>query len=60
MNKYLTTRQAMKILGITRLATLYSYIHSGALKAHRIGNQHSTRTHWRIAEADLTKFIQGR
>lgn len=58
MNKYLTTKQAMKYLGIRRLATLYQYIHSGKLKAYRLGNGDGSRRHWRILESDLDKFIK--
>ncbi len=57
-SKYLTTKEAMKYLRIKRLSTLYSYIHSGKLRAYRLGNNNSSRRHWRITQEDLDKFIE--
>jgi len=57
LNGLLTTRQACKILGVN-LYTLYSYIHTSTLRAHKLGN-YTKRKHWRIKEADLEVFING-
>lgn len=58
ISQYLTTKQALKQLGIKRLATLYQYIASGKLKAYRIGNGCGNRRHFRIDRADLDSFIK--
>jgi len=57
LNGLLTTRQARKILGVN-LFTLYKYIYSGSLKAHKLGKS-TNKTHWRIKQVDLEAFING-
>lgn len=58
-SEYLNTREACKYLGIKELGTLYSYIHEGKLKAHKLGGNNSSRRHWRIKAEDLELFISG-
>lgn len=53
--KILTTHQVAEQLGVS-LTTVYSYIYSGMLKAHKLGGQ-TSRRHWRIKESDLETFI---
>ena len=53
--RFLTTKEAMKFLKLKRLSTLYRYIHSGKLKAYRLGDGHGP---WRIDEEDLERFIK--
>lgn len=57
-SNYLNTKQAMKFLGIKRLSTLYQYIHSGKLRAYRMGDGEGSRRHYRITVADLEEFIK--
>lgn len=57
MNTILNTRQVSEILGI-HINTVYKYIHSGALKAFKLGGANSVK-HWRIREKDLESFLQG-
>ena len=57
MNRILTTKQVKEILGI-HINTVYKYIHSGALKAFKLGGANSVK-HWRIREEDLEAFLQG-
>lgn len=57
MKVILNTRQAASRLGI-HINTVYQYIHSGILKAHKIGGS-TKRRHWRIYEEDLLAFVNG-
>lgn len=60
MDDYLNSRQACSYLGIKDLDTLYSYIKSGKLKAHKLGgNNKSSKRHWRIKRTELERFISG-
>ncbi len=56
MNKLLTTSEVCIILGIKSRATIYTYIATGRLKAHRLGN--GQKRHWRIYQNDLEAFIR--
>ena len=55
--KILTTHQVAKELGVS-LTTVYQYIYSGKLTAHKLGGT-SSRRHWRIKESDLELFVDG-
>ena len=57
MTKYLSTKQVAERLGV-HLNTVWRYILSGKLKAHKMGGDESGR-HWRIKEGDLETFING-
>lgn len=48
--KYLTLKDAMKILDVSE-RTMFRYIHSGRLKATKIGS-------WRIKEKDIEDFVK--
>ena len=54
--KLLTVKQVMKALGVKRQSTIYRYIHSGRLNAHRLGD--GSKGHWRISQEDLNKFLK--
>lgn len=56
MNKIFTTRQVSGLLNI-HINTVYNYIHSGVLKAFKLGGTNSVK-HWRIREKDLESFMQ--
>ena len=60
MKKLLNTKEACEYLGILKLGTLYSYISSGQLKAHKLGGNGNSRRHWRIKVEDLEDFINGK
>jgi len=47
--KYLTLQEASKVLNVSE-RSMFRYIHSGRLKASKIGS-------WRIKEKDLEDFI---
>lgn len=57
MNKLLTTRQVREILGV-QLNTVYEYIASGKLKAHKLGGNGESKRHWRIKPEDLEDFVR--
>ena len=59
MQKLLTTRQVAKVLGVSELETVYSYIREGKLKAYKIGGSGKSKRHWRIRETDLEAFVNG-
>ncbi len=59
MGKYLNSKEACEYLGIKKLGTLYNYIRTGKLKAHRLGGSGDSKRHWRFREADLEAFITG-
>lgn len=48
--KFLTLKTARKILNLSE-RSMYRYIHTGRLKAYKIGN-------WKIREQDLKEFIK--
>ena len=59
--RLLTTTEAMQVLGVT-WDTIYRYIHTGKLKAHKLGNgdtNKGNKKHWRIKESDLKVFYTG-
>lgn len=59
-SKYYTTQQAAEILG-TDDEQILSWIHSGELAAVNVAKSlQGKRPRWRIAEADLGKFLIGR
>lgn len=58
MDNLLTAKQASVILGVN-LYTLYNYINTGSLKAHKLGGNGNNKRHWRIKEQDLEAFITG-
>jgi len=55
----LNIRQASEKTGIPA-RSLYRYIRRGILPAHKLGGNGHSRRHWRIKEADLEAFINGR
>jgi excisionase family DNA binding protein len=50
----------MHLLGLQDIDTVYRYIHSGELKAYKIGGNGQSKRHWRIKRKDLEAFIKGR
>jgi excisionase family DNA binding protein len=58
-DKLLSTRQAREILGVA-LSTIYDYIHSGLLKAHKLGGNGKSRRHWKIWHSDLIAFVENK
>jgi len=48
--KFLSLEDARKILGVSE-RSMYRYIHTGRLKAYKIG-------YWKIKETDLQAFIK--
>lgn len=56
--RYLNSREACDYLGIKNLNTLYDYVKSGKLKAHKLGGGNSRR-HYRFTIEDLDKFVTG-
>lgn len=58
MNKLLTVRQVAEILGKSH-KTILTYIHTGQLRATKPGG-YTVKKHWRIKEADLEAFINGK
>ncbi len=59
MDNLLTTREVANILGVKKLDTVYEYIHTGKLKARKIGGNGRSKRHWRVKQADLEAFING-
>lgn len=59
-NRYFTVQQAAEWLGVDDEQVL-GWIHSGQLKAVNVAsNPRSKRPRWRIAEADLARFLLSR
>ena len=57
-NKLLNTREVTGVLGVS-LITVYSYIASKKLKAHKLGGNGKSKRHYRIWQKDLEAFIAG-
>lgn len=55
---WLTTKEACELLKISKM-TLMKYIHSGKLKAYKLGGDTKSKHHWRISFKDLTRMIHG-
>ena len=60
MDRLLNTKQVARILGVRKLETVYGYIASGQLKAHKLGGNSKSKRHWRIKPKDLEAFVEGR
>ncbi len=60
LGKLLTVKDVKEMLNVNS-ATIYEYINSGKLAAHRLGGNGGkhrlNRKHWRIWEQDLLEFI---
>ena len=54
----LNTKQVAEKLG-TPAGTVYRYIYSGILPAHKLGGNGKSKRHWHIKEVDLEAFING-
>lgn len=59
---YLNSREACQYLGIKNVNTLYTYIASGKLKAHKLGinGNRKSRRHWRFVKEELDEFVIGK
>ena len=57
--KYLNTIQACEYLGLKEVNTLYEYIKTGKLRAHKLGGNGKSKRHWRIKQEDLDTFASG-
>lgn len=54
----LTVNEVAKILGC-HTHTVYRYIESGILKAHKLGGETDNRLHWIIYNTDVDKMVRG-
>ena len=52
------TKEISEILGTT-LVTIYNYISTGKLRAHKLGGNGKSKRHWRVQQSDLDAFISG-
>lgn len=58
-SRYYSTPEAASILGVDQEQVL-GLIHSGEMAAFNVGKRGAKRPTWRIAEADLAKFLMAR
>lgn len=58
-NKILTATQARELLGVNKI-TLYSYIKSGELPAHKLGGKVKSNRRWRLWRSDVVAFRDGK
>lgn len=58
-SRYYSTPQAAETIG-TDVEQVLGFIHSGELAAYDVSKKGSKRPTWRIAEADLAKFLMSR
>jgi len=58
-SRYYSTPAAAEVLAVD-VEQILRWIHSGDLPAYDVSKQGSKRPTWRIAEADLARFLMGR
>lgn len=58
-SRYYSTPAAAEVVGVD-VEQILGFIHSGELAAYDISKKGSKRPTWRIAEADLAKFLMAR
>ncbi len=58
-SRYFSTPQAAEVLAVD-VEQILRWIHSGDLPAYDVSKQGSKRPTWRIAEADLARFLMTR
>ena len=58
MERLYKTTEVANILGV-KMITLYEFLKSKKLKAHKLGGNGKSKRHWRIRQSDLDAFIAG-